>query len=180
MVTREEIYKIVATFLDNNFEKDPVNKKFYLKKQLTENEINDVICSFANLLGNKVMPTHDVNEIQHNFKIHSQYIEIDEKTIKFDSKGRLYVDIENFVNQDEVIAKLMENPEFYNKITANFNPTDITMKYIKKFLLTDTEFLTMMSGLMKTIQKIEVGDTDMTALEAKQRQLGIIDESILN
>ena len=175
MVTRDEVYKIVATFLDNNFEKDPVNKKFYLKKNLTENELNDVICTFANLLGNKLAPMHDTNEIRHNFKIHSQYIEIDEKTIKFDKNGKLYVDVENFVNQDEVIAKLMENPEFYNKIIANFEPTDLTMKYIKKFLLTDTEYLTMLSSLLKVIQKIEVGEVDLTALEAKQRQLGIID-----
>ena len=69
----------------------------------------------------------------------------------------------------------MENPEFYNKIIANFEPTDLTMKYIKKFLLTDTEYLTMLSSLLKVIQKIEVGEVDLTALEAKQRQLGIID-----
>lgn len=175
MVTRDEVYKIVATFLDNNFEKDPVNKKFYLKKRLTDDELNDVICTFANLLGNKLAPMHDTNEIQHNFKIHSQYIEIDEKTIKFDKNGKLYVDIDNFVNQDEVIASLMENPEFYNKIAANFNPSEITMKYIKKFLLTDPEYLTMLSELLKVIQRISVGDVDMTALEAKQRQLGIID-----
>ena len=82
MVSREEIYKIVATFLDSNFERDTVNKKFYLKKHLTDSELNDVICTFANLLGNKLVPMHDTNEIQHNFKLHSKYIEIDEKTIE--------------------------------------------------------------------------------------------------
>ena len=175
MVSRDEIYKMVATFLDNNFEKDPVNKKFYLKKHLTDSELNDVICTFANLLGNKLVPMHDTNEIQHNFKLHSKYIEIDEKTIKYDKHGKLYVDVENFVNQDEVIAKLMENPEFYDKLTANFNTPEITMKYIKKFLLTDPEYLTMMSELIKTIQRIDVGEIDAAALEAKQRQLGIIE-----
>jgi hypothetical protein len=69
----------------------------------------------------------------------------------------------------------MENPEFYEKITTNFNPTEITMKYIKKFLLTDPEYLTMMSELIKVVQQIKVGDTDFMALEAKQRQLGIIE-----
>ena len=175
MVSREEIYKIVATFLDSNFERDTVNKKFYLKKHLTDSELNDVICTFANLLGNKLVPMHDTNEIQHNFKLHSKYIEIDEKTIKYDKHGKLYVDVENFVNQDEVVTKLMENPEFYEKITANFNPTEVTMKYIKQFLLTDPEYLTMMADLIKVIQQIKVGDTDFMALEAKQRQLGIIE-----
>ena len=118
---------------------------------------------------------HDTNEIQHNFKLHSKYIEIDEKTIKYDKHGKLYVDVENFVNQDEVIAKLMENPEFYEKIASKFNPTEITMKYIKQFLLTDPEYLTMLTDLIKVIQQIKVGDTDFMALEAKQKQLGIID-----
>jgi hypothetical protein len=178
MVSREEIYKIVSTFLDSNFEKDLANKKFYLKKRLTEDELNDVICTFANLLGNKITPMHDTNEIQHNFKIHSQYIEIDEKTIKFDEKGRLYVDVENFVNQDEVISKLMENQEFYNKIAEHFNPNELTMLYIKKFLLTDPEYLTFLNELLETVQKIKNGEVDSTALANKQRQLGIINESI--
>ena len=49
------------------------------------------------------------------------------------------------------------------------------MKYIKQFLLTDPEYLTMMADLIKVIQQIKVGDTDFMALEAKQKQLGIID-----
>ena len=180
MVSRDEIYKMVATFLDNNFERDPVNKKFYLKKHLTDSELNDVICTFANLLGNKLVPMHDTNEIQHNFKLHSKYIEIDEKTIKYDDKGKLYVDVENFVNQDEVIAKLMENQEFYDKVAANFKPNEITMLYIKKFLLTDPEYLTFLNELLETVQKIKSGDVDATALANKQKQLGIINESIQN
>ncbi|MCF0126200.1 MAG: hypothetical protein HUJ68_10700 [Clostridia bacterium] len=175
MVTRDEIYKVVATFLDTNFVRDDAKKKFYLKKNLTDSEINDLFCTFVSLLGNKLMPMHDTNEIQHHFKMNSRYIEIDEKTIKCDEKGRLYVDIENFVNQDELITKLMENQEFYDKISKNFEPTDISMKYVKKFLLKDGEFLTMLTNLIMVIESINKGEVDNIELENMQESLGLND-----
>lgn len=138
-ITKKEVYYAMKNILDDeNFTK--IDDSYYIKlnKKFTQDEIEGIICSIANLFGNKIIEAHSQEEINTNdFKFNSRYIDIDNDSIKIDKYGKLYVDLES----DALVDALMANPEFVKKIADKITPDKISMDFVEKYLLEDDVFM---------------------------------------
>lgn len=161
MTTRDEVYNYLVTILDSNsFEKNDKNKKVAIKHKLTKEEMDGLVCHITNLLGQNIIQNPEEKGF-NNYKFNSRYINIDNDSIKLDKYGRIYVDINAFLNEDSIVEKILSNAEFINKIKSYFEPEEIQMKFIVRKLLNNTFFLTSLVDLVTAIQKIE-GDKKLT------------------
>lgn len=161
MTTRDEVYNYLVTILDSNsFEKNDKNRKIAIKHKLTKEEMDGLVCHITNLLGQNIIQDPEEKGF-NNYKFNSRYINIDNDSIKLDKYGRIYVDINAFLNEDSIVEKILSNAEFTNKIKSYFEPEEIQMKFIVRKLLNNTFFLTSLVDLVTAIQKIE-GDKKLT------------------
>lgn len=161
MTTRDEVYNYLVTILDSNsFEKNDKNRKVAIKHKLTKEEMDGLVCHITNLLGQNIIQNPEEKGF-NNYKFNSRYINIDNDSIKLDKYGRIYVDINAFLNEDNIVEKILSNAEFTNKIKSYFEPEEIQMKFIVRKLLNNTFFLTSLVDLVTAIQKIE-GDKKLT------------------
>ena len=161
MINKDEIYNILTTILDSNsFEKDDKNKRIKLKHKLSVDEMDNVACYITNLIGQELLHEHDKKGLSSRYKFNSRFINIDYDSLKIDEYGRLYVDVDHFLNEDNIIEKILNNTEFTNKILASFEPTDIQMKFIIRKLLNNSYFLMQIANIVTAIQQIN-GDKEI-------------------
>ena len=161
MINKDEIYNILTTILDSNsFEKDDKNKRIKLKHKLSVDEMDNVACYITNLIGQELLHEHDKKGLSSRYKFNSRFINIDYDSLKVDEYGRLYVDIEHFLNEDSIVEKILNNTEFTNKILASFEPTDIQMKFIIRKLLNNSYFLMQIANIVTAVQQIN-GDKEI-------------------
>ena len=89
-----------------------------LKVEVNIDDIRDLRQMVLLLFGNPRIPRHqwDQDLINCAYKFYSNFIEIDEKTIKLDEKGRLFVDNEEL---RESIRDWLKGNDFFNEEMAN-------------------------------------------------------------
>lgn len=155
MTTRDEVYNYLTAILDSNsFEKNDKNKKIAIKQKLSKEEMDGLVCHLTNLLGQNIIQNPEEKGF-NNYRFNSRFINIDNDSIKIDKYGRIYVDINAFLNEDNIVEKILSNPEFTNKIKSYFEPEDLQIKFIIRKLLNNSFFLTAIVNLVTAIQKVE-------------------------
>lgn len=155
MTTRDEVYNYLTAILDSNsFEKNDKNKKIAIKQKLSKEEMDGLVCHITNLLGQNIIQDPEEKGF-NNYKFNSRFINIDNDSIKIDKYGRIYVDINAFLNEDNIVEKILSNPEFTNKVKSYFEPEDLQIKFVIRKLLNNSFFLTSIVNLVTAIQKVE-------------------------
>lgn len=169
LLSRKDIYDWLDVILKDGFYKDPKTQSISINKKLTEEELDSITCSFVNLLGNSEVPhpqNHtDKQELMSQFKVNSHFIDIDNKSIVMNKYGQLQMNVDDLVDNDEIVAALMNNKEFMAKIKDNLNPGKITMDWVMFYLLRNPYFINKLTALIMVMQKINEGEKDTTIEE---------------
>lgn len=175
MLTRDEIYNWLSAILKDGFYKDNSEKTISVNKKLTEDDIDSMMCSFVNMLGNSEIPHpenhYDKKVLLSQFKVNSNFIDVDNKTLSINKYGQLQANIDAIIDNDSLVKALVENDKFLEKVKEYINPEKKTMDWVEVYLLRDPRFMKTLTALVTVIQQINEGKLDSTIDEEIDKQM---------
>lgn len=145
---KEELYNLLTVILDKDFTKDDVHKKIGIQHKLSTDDIEGLECAVAGYFGENLK---HIEHVTSDYKFKSEYINIDEETLKRDQYGKIYVDIEAFANTDDLVEALMNNETFIKKISSQFKPTKLAVDFVGAELVKDARFLVLLRDVLNAL-----------------------------
>lgn len=190
LLTKKEFFDWLNVILKDGFKIDDEKMTVSVKKQLTEKEMDSIVCSFYNLMGSKSLPhpkTHeDFKALCQEFKMNANFIPVDGETIKVNKYGQIYADIDRLTNNGEIVKALLNNHRFMKEVKKQLLPEKMTMDFVEMWLLRSPRFLDVLTRIITKMQELNEGKIEKkTAQDIIEEELEDVevpneDESILD
>lgn len=190
LLTKKEFFDWLNVILKDGFKIDDEKMTVSVKKQLTEKEMDSIVCSFYNLMGSKALPhpkTHeDFKALCQEFKMNANFIPVDGETIKVNKYGQIYADIDRLTNNGEIVKALLNNHRFMKEVKKQLLPEKMTMDFVEMWLLRSPRFLDVLTRIITKMQELNEGKIEKkTAQDIIEEELEDVEvpneeESILD
>lgn len=192
LLTKKEFFDWLNVILKDGFKIDDEKMTVSVKKQLTEKEMDSIVCSFYNLMGSKSLPhpkTHeDFKALCQEFKMNANFVPVDGKTIKVNKYGQIYADIDRLTNNGEIVKALLNNHKFMKEVKRHLLPEKMTMDFVEMWLLRSPRFLDVLTRIITKMQELNDGkiekktaqdiiDEELEDIEVPNEDESILDES---
>lgn len=162
LLTKDEAYSWLKALLRDGFETNDTTKTVSVKRPLSKDEIDGLLCDVVNIIGNKEMPhpktSDSIKMLYRDFKLDPNRVPIDKDTLTIDKYGQIKANIDKITDNDTIVRALASNEEFIAKLRKYMEPEAYSAYQAGMLLLHSPVFMRMLTSIVSLIQKNDEND----------------------